>query len=164
MIEAWGKGSIKMIIDNTGDITKHKSKRNESPSAFLARVLRTSKGLNGEAVWHYLKEDMNTPTIRYEECILYNKKTKKCIRPAFTKDCSNTKTIPCSRRRKECNCPKYVERKQKIMLAQEDISGLIFCQQNGDFYGKTVFTIKGVRLVTEKDANNKIKELQKGKC
>jgi len=38
----------------------------------------------------------------------------------------------------------------------------IFCQQNKDFYGYTVFTIEGVRFVTEKDATHVIKKLKQG--
>jgi hypothetical protein len=63
----WAKGSIKIEINNSGEVTKHESKKDETPSAFLARILKTSKGWQGEAVWNYLKDEM-------EECIWMRKR------------------------------------------------------------------------------------------
>lgn len=46
-----------------------------------------------------------------------------------------------------------------------------FCQQNGDFYGYTVFEFEGVKFVTLVDANHVIDKINKnnqftkaGKC
>jgi len=60
----WGYGSMQFIIKHEleepeGGGHKFTSKQGECPSNFIARILKTCKHeMNGEAVWAYLKKEM----------------------------------------------------------------------------------------------------------
>lgn len=60
----WGYGSMVFIVrheleEPEGGEHKFTSKKGECPSTFIARILKTCKHeMNGEAVWAYLKQEM----------------------------------------------------------------------------------------------------------
>ena len=54
----WKKGMIRMTISTKAGTHEYVSKKKEVPSEFIVRVLKTSRLINGDAVWCYLKADM----------------------------------------------------------------------------------------------------------